>query len=83
MYELIRTDHTAYSSIGELFRNSQFVCYTIEDCVRANGIKVYKETAIPCGRYFLGLNYSTRFKRTMPIIYNSENYLIKGENNIS
>jgi pseudouridine-5'-phosphate glycosidase len=47
--------------------NAQF-CYTIEDIVRAPGIKIAGVTAIPSGRYSVILNKSVRFNRIMPEI---------------
>ncbi len=41
-------------------------CYTLEDVVRAPGVKIPKETAIPEGRYRLVLDYSQRYQRLMP-----------------
>jgi len=42
---------------------------SLEDTVRANGIKVYGETALAAGMYKLSVSMSSRFKRLMPIIY--------------
>ena len=61
-------------TIGSLFVDGLFECYTLEDVVRVDdpntlpdeGEKVYGETAIPAGRYQVVLDYSTRFKCEMP-----------------
>tara|TARA_R110000824_G_scaffold89108_3_gene218735 strand:- start:952 stop:1386 length:435 start_codon:yes stop_codon:yes gene_type:complete len=54
--------------IGDLFINGEFFCYTLEDEKRADGVKVYGETAIPTGTYNVLLTKSNRFKRLMPLI---------------
>jgi hypothetical protein len=60
--------------IGDLFLNdndkykNEFFCYTLEDEKRADGLKVYGETAIPNGIYNVKLTMSNRFKRLMPLL---------------
>ena len=61
-------------TIGELSVNNNYVCDTLEDKVRADGEKVYGETAIPSGTYTVTLSYSNRFKKTMPEILNVPNF---------
>lgn len=61
-------------TIGELSVNNNYVCNTLEDKVRADGKKVYAETAIPTGTYTLVLSYSNRFKKVMPEILNVPNF---------
>ncbi len=62
-----RTDFTAVSTIGELYVDGSFFCYTLEDIVR-DGPKVMHETAIPEGTYKVIINMSNRFKRLMPLL---------------
>lgn len=59
-------DHT----IGKLYVNGVFECYTVEDVVRPYGEKVYGKTAIPKGRYRVVITYSNRFKVQMPLLVN-------------
>jgi hypothetical protein len=54
--------------IGDLFINGEFFCYTLEDERRADGVKVYGETAIPTGTYNVKVTKSNRFKRLMPLL---------------
>lgn len=54
--------------IGDLFIDGVFFCHTLEDEKRADGLKVYGETAIPSGTYNVKLTMSNRFKRLMPLI---------------
>ena len=54
--------------IGDLFIDGVFFCYTLEDQKRADGLKVYGETAIPTGVFNVIVNRSNRFKRLMPLL---------------
>ncbi len=55
-------------TVGELWINGRLFCYTLEDRIRPDGVKVYGETAIPAGRYKVALTYSNRFKQIMPLL---------------
>jgi Family of unknown function (DUF5675) len=63
---LERKQYKADSTIGELFVDGSFECFTLEDGIRTN--KVYGQTAIPAGSYFVVVNYSPRFKTTLPLL---------------
>ena len=73
--------YTARTTIGRLNLPAQdggtMFCYTLEDTVRAYGIKVPGETAIPEGIYKIKLTKSKKFKRLMTIIYTEDNLKIK------
>jgi hypothetical protein len=71
---LRRETFTEKSTIGRLFINGRFICYTLEDVVRAPGIKIKKQTAIDEGCYNVRLTMSNRFKRVLPIIDNVPNF---------
>lgn len=60
-----RTDFSENSTIGKLYLDDQFECYTLEDKVRPAKIK--GRTAIPAGRYEVIINYSQRFNRPLPL----------------
>lgn len=60
----------AESTLGELEVDGEFFCYTLEDTVRAPGIKIKSKTAIPPGRYRVTVTFSNRFKRRMPLLLN-------------
>ena len=71
--KLIRKTFTELSTIGELYIDGKFFCYTLEDKDRGlekGGKKVYSKTAIPKGKYTVILSYSNRFKQFMPQITN-------------
>ena len=59
---------------GELHVDGQFFCYTLEDTLRAPGVKVPKETCIPpgCGEeaktYVVTLKYSPKHGCVVPHI---------------
>ena len=57
-------------TIGKLFVDGDYLCDTLEDKHREDGIKVYGETCIPQGTYKVILNYSARFKKIMPLLLN-------------
>jgi Family of unknown function (DUF5675) len=64
--KVTRKVYTPHSTIGELYIDGQFECYTLEDTVRGPGIKIPGATAIPIGRYQVLIDYSNRFQRNMP-----------------
>ncbi|HEV2118464.1 MAG TPA: DUF5675 family protein [Terriglobales bacterium] len=64
--EIRRETYTGKSTIGRLFVNGEFECYTLEDRARAAGIKIPGATCIPAGTYAVAINYSNRFQKLMP-----------------
>lgn len=70
--KLIRTIKTAKSTIGELYVNDVFFCFTLEDVERKE--KIYGETAISTGIYRVVLSMSPRFKRILPLLLDVPNY---------
>ena len=63
-----RTDFSETSTIGTLYVDDQFECYTLEDKVRP--VKIKGKTAIPAGRYEVIINFSQRFGRMLPLFLN-------------
>jgi hypothetical protein len=55
-------------TLGELYLNGTFFCYTCEDAVRS--VKIPGKTAIPAGRYGIIMNMSARFGKIMPLLLN-------------
>lgn len=61
-------------TIGQLYDESKFICYTLEDKVRevagepVSSWKVQNETAIPKGVYPVIITMSTRFKTRLPLL---------------
>jgi hypothetical protein len=74
--EVKRRQSMGRSTIGEMFVDGAWQCYTLEDVVREKpGVpvmnwKVKGETAIPAGTYKVVINMSTRFKKLMPLLLN-------------
>ena len=67
---VIRQKFLADRTIGEMFVDGKHFCYTLEDPVRGDGIKIQDETAIPAGVYYCAVTYSPRFKRDMVEVQN-------------
>ena len=65
------------STLGKLYINDVFFCYTLEDKVRTRGIKIKGETAIPDLTYKGKITFSNRFKRDMLLIYNKPDLSIE------
>ena len=70
--KLKRKYFTEQSTIGELFIDDKFFCFTLEDKVR--DVKIYGVTAIPYGTYKVIINMSNRFKVLMPFLLNVDGY---------
>lgn len=73
---LVRQIFTAQSTIGQLYVNGTFQCWTLEDIDREltsdmppdmiAGVKVHGRTAIPRGTYRVVVDYSQKYERNMP-----------------
>jgi hypothetical protein len=78
--QLFRLIYTDESTIGALFINGFFECYTLEDTVREQeGIpveqwKVFGQTAIPRGKYEVEYYDSHHFGRFLPHIKNVQGF---------
>jgi Family of unknown function (DUF5675) len=70
--KVVRQIFTQNSTIGQLYVDGQFECYTLEDVVRPE--KVYGETAIPAGLYAVTINVSARFGTRLPLLQNVPEY---------
>jgi len=70
--KVLRTNFTNRSTIGELYVDDAFECFTLEDMVRP--VKVPGMTAIPDGVYVVSISFSNRFRRLLPEIHNVPNY---------
>jgi hypothetical protein len=67
-----RETFTNDSTIGKLYINGAFHCFTLEDRVRE--VKIPKVTAIPKGKYEVIINFSNRFQQMMPLLLNVPNF---------
>ena len=70
---LIREPSTLGATLGVLFVDGVFACFTLEDQLRDDG-KIAHETAIPAGHYEVRLTHSQRFQRIMPEVLNVPNF---------
>jgi len=60
--------------IGDLHIDNEFFCYTLEDEIRADGLKEYGVTAIKADIYEIEVTYSPKFKRDMILIKGVPNF---------
>lgn len=71
---LIREPSIGSATLGCLFLDGHFFCFTLEDVIRerpgepVSAWKVPGETAIPAGRYRVIITPSPKFKRPLPLI---------------
>lgn len=75
---LKRTTRTQESTIGELSINGIFECYILEDKDRGlnqgmtlselANLKVHGQTCIPAGRYEIGITFSNKFNKYLPLL---------------
>lgn len=82
--KVVRKWFTEESTIGELFIDNVFFCFTLEDKDRnlkqtdsllwIKTRKIYGKTAIPTGTYQVKLTNSNRFQRILPEILNVKGY---------
>jgi hypothetical protein len=69
----VRREPSAHGcTLGSLYVDGQFECFTLEDLIReipgqpVEKWKIPGETAIPSGTYNLTVNLSSRFQRLLP-----------------
>lgn len=72
--EIKRIYKGAEYTIGRLSIDGKYFCDTLEDTVRAPGVKVRGKTAVPAGRYRVVLSESPRFKRILPLLVDVLNF---------
>lgn len=64
--KVVRDAFTTQSTLGKMFLDGKEFCNTLEQVVRAPGIKIPKLTAIPEGVYEVVFAYSGHFERNVP-----------------
>jgi hypothetical protein len=72
--EIKRIYKGAEYTVGRLSIDGKYFCDTLEDTVRAPGVKVRGKTAVPAGRYRVVLTLSLRFKRILPLLVDVPNF---------
>jgi len=68
-----RYDFKDTYTVGRLYIDDVYFCYTLEDKVR-EGAKVNGRTAIPNGTYSVIIDVSTRFGKQLPHILDVPNF---------
>ena len=61
-----RTNNNEDRCLGTMFLNDKYFCLTLEDTVRAPGVKVQDRTAIPAGTYKVIVNMSPKKRKLYP-----------------
>lgn len=82
--KLVREYLTPNETLGSLYIDGKFFCYTLEDKDRglkqSNALadvqarKVKAQTAIPSGTYKVSVTPSNRFKRPMPLVHDVKGF---------
>lgn len=72
MLTLERKVYREKSTIGRMFIDGAFECYTLEDAVRPK--KIRGITAIPEGAYEIAITHSNKFNQFMPLLMNVPNF---------
>lgn len=72
--EIKRIYKGAEYTVGRMSIDGKYFCDTLEDTVRAPGVKVRDKTAVPAGRYRVVLTESPRFKRILPLLVDVPNF---------
>lgn len=67
---LIREIYLEHCTLGKLYKDGGFFCYTLEDTARPAWVKIPGKTCIPEGGYSVWNTYSNRFKKVLPQIQN-------------
>jgi len=73
LIEVKRFEFNDTYTVGRMYINDVYFCYTLEDKVR-EGTKVNGQTAIPNGTYSVIIDVSTRFGKQLPHILNVPNF---------
>src|SRR5262249_1770948 len=70
--KVVRKEFTSRSTIGELYVDDTFECFTLEDVVRP--VKIPGMTAIPERTYCVIVSFSARFQRLLPELQDVPNF---------
>jgi len=70
--DLYRRAPVGNATIGDLYVDGYFACYSLEDLVR--DYKIGGETAIPAGTYQVTITWSPHFQRRLPLLNDVPNY---------
>ena len=74
LIEIKRFEFATNYTVGRLFVDGSYVCYTLEDAYREKeGVpveqwKIYGSTAIPKGTYKVKYTFSEHFQKNLPQI---------------
>ena len=66
---MVRDDCTDSRTLGTMTFDDGYVCQTLEDPVRPDGVKLLGDTAIQSGTYRVTITRSQRFERLLPLLH--------------
>lgn len=69
---LIREPTRQNATLGSLYVNGVWACWTLEDAIR--DVKIQDQTCIPAGVYRVKMSFSNRFKTVLPEVLNVPNF---------
>lgn len=75
---IVRELGTDNETMGRMEVNGKFFGYILEDPIRER--KIYGDTCIPFGNYKVKNTHSNKFKRTMPLVYNTQSLVVLAAN---
>lgn len=61
-------EYKSTATLGQVYVDNRFCCYTLEDLARPDGVKIPGETCIPEGCYVATVTMSPRFGREMILL---------------
>lgn len=67
---IIRFKYFDDTTIGKVALDGEPFCYSLEDAVRPENVKIKGKTAILPGKYVVEMTYSPKYERDMPHIRN-------------
>jgi hypothetical protein len=80
LVEIIRDSYSPQSTLGKLFINGEYFCETLEDTVRAAGIKVKAHTALPSDIVAeIKIHRSNKFQRNVLLLTTNGGTEFKGK----
>lgn len=82
--KIIRGSWYPQTTIGKIIHcDGDFLAWSLEDAIRAYGIKVYGFTGLSAGDYKIKMRYSPKFDMELPVIYTEDDGITAKNGGIS